>query len=60
MKSLGKMCSEAILNVKKNQGFTLSIEDTFSKKTHRGRGPFDPPGRLGLMVTYCVQENMYY
>ena len=60
MKFSGKMCFDTILKVKKNQGSTLSLEDTFSKKTHRRWGPFDPPGRLGLIVTYCVQENMYY
>ena len=32
MKSSGKMCFKIILKVTKNQGSTLSIEDTFFKK----------------------------
>ena len=32
MKFSGKMCFEIILKVTKNQGFTLSLEDTFFEK----------------------------
>ena len=32
MKFSGKMCFKTILKVTKNQGSTLSIEDTFFKK----------------------------
>ena len=32
MKSSGKMCLMIILKVTKNQGFTLSLEDTFLEK----------------------------
>ena len=36
MKFSGKMSFEIILKVTKNQGFTLSLEDTFFKKPHEG------------------------
>ena len=32
MKFSGKMCLKIILKVTKNQGFTLSLEETFFKK----------------------------
>ena len=32
MKFSGKMCFEIILKVTKNQGFTLSLEDTYFEK----------------------------
>ena len=41
MKVSEKMCLKIILKVTKDQGFTLSLEDTFSKN-HRG-GQIDPP-----------------
>ena len=36
MKFSGKTCLKIILKVTKNQGFTLSIEDTFFEKPKRG------------------------
>ena len=36
MKFSGKMCLKIILKVTKNQGFTLSLEDTFFEKPHDG------------------------
>ena len=48
MKFSGKMCFKIILKVTKNQGSTLSIEDTSFRKT-TGEGQFDsPPGILVL------------
>ena len=41
----GKICFKIILKVTKNQGSTLSIENTFFKKPLEGQ--FDPPGILG-------------
>ena len=41
MKFSGKMCFKIILKVAKNQGFILSLEDTFFEKPQRGQ--FDPP-----------------
>ena len=38
MKFSGKMCFMIILKVTKNQGFTLSSEDTFFKKPQGGGG----------------------
>ena len=43
MKFSGKMCFEIILKVTKNEGFTLSSEDTFFRKPHGGEGQFDTP-----------------
>ena len=40
MEFSGKMCLKIILKVTKNQGVTLSLEDTFSKN-HSG-GQIDP------------------
>ena len=62
MKFSGKMCFEIILNVRKNPGFTLSLEDTFFKNHSEGRGggggggPFDPPQAI-LGVKSCVQKT---
>ena len=36
MKFSGKMCFKIILKVTKNQGFTLSLEDTFFEKPGGG------------------------
>ena len=44
MKISGKMCLMIILNVTKNQGFTLSLEDTFFEKPQGC--PADPPSRF--------------
>ena len=50
MKFSGKMWLMIILKVTKNQGFTLSLEDTFLKKPQGGRGgQIDPQVVLGLM-----------
>ena len=38
MKFSGKMCLKIILIATKNQGFTLSLEDTFSEKPQGGMG----------------------
>ena len=50
MKFSGKIRFKIILKVTKNQGSTLSIEETFFKKPQAPPlSPF-PPGRLGLNV----------
>ena len=45
MKFSGKMCLMIILKVTKNQGFTLSLEDTFFEKPQGVGGQIDrlPP-----------------
>ena len=63
MKFSGKMCFKIILKVTKNQGFTLSLEDTFFEKTkglknqHLSqilREKFDNSVVIGCKVTsYC-------
>ena len=57
MKFSEKMCFKITLKVAKNQGFTLSLEDTFFKKPQGGGegggGQIDapsPPAVLGLKV----------
>ena len=42
MKFSGKMCLKIILKATKNQGFTLSLEDTFFEKPQVG-GQIDSP-----------------
>ena len=44
MKFSGKMCLNIILKVIKNQGSTLSLEDTFFEKPQGGQT--DPPAVL--------------
>ena len=46
MKFSGKTCLKIILKVTKKQGFTFSLEDTFSEN-HRG-DQIDPPAISGL------------
>ena len=48
MKFSGKMCFKIILKVTKNQGSTLSREDTFFIKSQEGGINLIPPGILGL------------
>ena len=51
MKFSGKMCLKIILKVTKNQGFTLSVEDTFFKKPQGERVKLTPPAVLGLNLS---------
>ena len=46
MKFSGKMCFEIILKVTKNQGFTLSVEDTFFEKPQTGVNLTPPPRHI--------------
>ena len=49
MKFSGKMCVKIILKVTKNEGFTLSLEDTFFEKPQgKGCQINSPPAVLGL------------
>ena len=55
MKFSGKMCFNIILKVTKNQGCTLSLEDTFFEKPQRGcqfNPPHLPPAVLGVNTKY--------
>ena len=47
MKFSGKMCLKIVLKVTTNQGFTISLEDTFFRNT-TGGGQTDPLTVLGL------------
>ena len=50
MKVSEKMCLKIILKVTKDPGFTLLLEDTFSKNHRSGQidPPLPPPAVLGL------------
>ena len=59
MKFLGKICQKTMLNVTKNQSFTLSLEDTSFEKSQGGRGwgQIDSPSPVGVMyVSYKVHK----
>ena len=53
MRFSGKMCLKTILKVTKNQGFTLSLEDTYFEKP-QGRVKLTPPlpAVLGLRIMF--------
>ena len=53
MKLSGKMCLKIILKVTKNQGFTLSVEDTFFEKPQDGgvKLTLPLPAVLGLKLS---------
>ena len=57
MKFSEKMWLRIILKVAKNQGFALSLEDTFFEKSQ-----IDPPGVLGLILSFTywflVEKNL--
>ena len=56
MKFSGKMYLMIILTVSKNQGFTLSLEDTFFKKPQRSQ--IDPPSRFTVKTFLCCGGNL--
>ena len=49
MKFSEKMCLKIILKVTKNQGFTLSLEDTFFEKPQVGGGVKLTPPPLAVL-----------
>ena len=59
MKFSGNLCLMIILEVTKNQGFIISLEDTFFEKPQGGRGvsncppPLSPLAILGLSSVSC-------
>ena len=58
MKFSGKMCLKIVLKVTKNQGFTLSLEDTFFEKPQGGGSNWPPsPAVLGLNSQFAVVLN---
>ena len=54
MKFLGKMWPRIILKVAKSQGFTLSLEDTFSEKP-QGVGQIDIPSLFRVKAYFPVK-----
>ena len=58
MKFSGEMCFEIILKVTKNQGFTLSLENTFFEKLQwKGSGGVNP-GILGLRPVFPPNDQL--
>ena len=58
MKFSGKMCLMIILKVTKNQGLTLSLEDTFIEK--RQGGQIEIPSRFTVNnKTYQQEANLF-
>ena len=55
MKFSGKMCLKIILKVTKNQGFSLSLEDTLFEKPQGGGVKLIPPAVLGLTIWIVAQ-----
>ena len=64
MKFSGKMCLKIILKVTKNQGFSLSLEDTLFEKPHGGQVALPPhaPAVLGVIsfFTAKTQSSNFY
>ena len=57
---LGKMCLKIMLKVTKNQGFALSLEDTFFQKPQGGGGQIDPPlppSRFWVKVLLLIRDS---
>ena len=55
MKFSGKMWLMIILNVTKNQGLDLSLEDKFTEKPQKGSNW--PPAFLGLSILYYMHTH---
>ena len=60
MKFSGKMCFEIILKVTKNQGFTLSLEDTFFKKPQGGSRVKADSGTIDIDVMLTNRPRHFY
>ena len=56
MKFSAKMWLMKILKVTKNQGFTLSLEDTFFEKPRGGGGLTPSPAVLGLNIKVDIEK----
>ena len=56
MKVSGKMYFKMILKVTKNQGYTLSLEDTFFEKP-QGGGQIDPSSRFRVQASNAASIN---
>ena len=57
MKVSGKMCFKIMLKVTKNQGLTLSLEDTFFEKPHRGSGLMSTFLRMVICISKTIEHN---
>ena len=59
MKFSGKMCLMMILEVTKNRGFTLSLEDTFFEKSQGGGVKLTPLSRFRVKELSHVSEARF-
>ena len=55
MKFSEKICLKIILKVKKNQGFSLSLEDKLLEKP-QGGGQIEPPTCFRVKHVHCVKS----
>ena len=53
------MCFKIILKVTKNQGFTLSLEDTFSEKPRGGQIEPPPPSPFRVKGEYFDKYGLH-
>ena len=63
MKFSGEMWLKIMLKISKNQGFTLSLEDTFFKKPQewgRGGGQIDTPSRFRVKSDSQLSNKSLY
>ena len=60
MKFSGKMCFEIILKVTKNQGFTLSLEDTFFDKRSFYTSSHKHSVKNSVNVRNTLMTSMYF
>ena len=57
MKFLGKMYFKIMLKVTKNQGLTLSLENTFFEKPQRGSGLISIFLRMAICISKTIEHN---
>ena len=60
MKFSGKMCFKMILKVTKNQGFTLSLEDTTFEKPQGGEVRLTPSSRFRVKQLNTWEDNKFW
>ena len=57
MKFSGKMCFKIMLKFTKNQGLTLSLEDTFFEKPQSGSGLISIFLHMAICISKTIEHN---